>query len=61
MKDLLTLVAHSHNNSGILGNIFNIFFSRNIKDKKIKTKSFLIDLVKAEFILAKWACPIPSP
>jgi hypothetical protein len=40
-------------------NIFNIFFNRNIKDRKIRTKSFLIELVKAEFILAKWACPIP--
>jgi len=43
----------------IVLNIFNIFFSRNIKDKKIKTKSFLIELAKAEFILAKWVCPIP--
>ncbi len=43
----------------IVLNIFNIFFSRNIKDRRISTKSFLIDLVKAEFLLAKWLTPIP--
>ena len=43
----------------IVLNIFNIFFARNIKDKRIRTKSFLIELVKAEFILAKWLYPIP--
>ena len=43
----------------IVLNIFNIFFSRNIKDRRISTKSFLIDLVKAEFLLAKWLSPIP--
>ena len=37
----------------------NIFFARNIKDKKIRIKSFLIELVKAEFLLAKWLIPIP--
>ena len=31
-------------------NIFNIFFARNIKNVKIKTKTFLSDLVKAEFL-----------
>ena len=43
----------------IVLNIFNIFFSRNIKDRRISTKSFLIELVKAEFLLAKWLIPIP--
>ena len=43
----------------IVLNIFNIFFARNIKDRRISTKSFLIELVKAEFILAKWLIPIP--
>jgi hypothetical protein len=43
----------------IVLNIFNIFFARNIKDRRISTKSFLIDLVKAEFLLAKWLTPIP--
>lgn len=43
----------------IVLNIFNIFFSRNIKDKKISAKSFLIELVKAEFLYANWARPIP--
>jgi hypothetical protein len=43
----------------IVLNIFNIFFSRNIKDKRISTKSFLIDLVKAEFLAAHWIEPIP--
>ena len=31
-------------------NIFNIFFARNIKNIRIKTKNFLSDLVKAEFL-----------
>ena len=43
----------------IVLNIFNIFFARNIKEARISTKSFLIELVKAEFILAKWLNPIP--
>ena len=43
----------------IVLNIFNIFFSRNIKDRKISTKSFLIELVKVEFLLAKGLSPIP--
>jgi hypothetical protein len=43
----------------IVLNIFNIFFARNIKDARISTKSFLIELVKAEFLLAKWVYPIP--
>lgn len=42
----------------IVLNIFNIFFVRNIKDKRIASKSFLIDLIKAEFILVKWRIPI---
>jgi len=45
----------------IVLNIFNIFFARNIKDKRIDNKSFLIDLIKAEFLIARWAIPIPSP
>jgi hypothetical protein len=45
----------------IVLNIFNIFFARNIKDKRINTKSFLIDLIKAEFLVVKWTIPIPSP
>jgi hypothetical protein len=43
----------------IVLNIFNIFFSRNIKDRRISTKSFLMELVKADFLLAKWLTPIP--
>ena len=34
----------------IVLNIFNIFFARNIKNVRIKTKTFLSDLVKAEFL-----------
>ena len=34
----------------IVLNIFNIFFARNIKNIRIKTKTFLSDLVKAEFL-----------
>ena len=40
-------------------NIFNIFFTRNIKDKRIRSKTLLIDLIKAEYLLARWARPIP--
>ncbi|MCG2788746.1 MAG: transposase [Actinomycetia bacterium] len=40
-------------------NIFNIFFARNIKDKRIRSKTLLIDLIKAEYLLARWARPIP--
>jgi len=43
----------------IVLNIFNIFFARNIKDRIISTKSFLVELVKAEFLTARWAHPIP--
>jgi hypothetical protein len=43
----------------IVLNILNIFFARNIKDSKICTKSFLVELIKAEFLIAKWTCPIP--
>ena len=43
----------------IVLNIFNIFFSRNIKDRRISSKSFLIELLKAEFLCAKWLNPIP--
>jgi len=43
----------------IVLNIFNIFFARNIKDKTIRSKSLLIDLIKAEFICTKWLSPIP--
>jgi len=40
-------------------NIFNIFFARNIKDKRIRSKTLLIDLIKAEYLLARWVRPIP--
>ena len=40
-------------------NIFNIFFTRNIKDKRIRSKILLIDLIRAEFLLVEWAYPIP--
>jgi len=43
----------------IVLNILNIFFARNIKDRRICTKSFLVELIKAEFLIAKWLCPIP--
>ena len=43
----------------IVLNIFNIFFARNIKDTRIKAKSFLLELVKAEFLTARWSYPIP--
>ena len=43
----------------IVLNIFNIFFACNIKDRRISNKSFLIELVKAEFLCAKWLYPIP--
>ena len=43
----------------IVLNIFNIFFARNIKDRRIGTKSFLVELIKAEFLIAKWMHPIP--
>jgi len=33
----------------IAAGIFNIFRNRNIKDKKIKTKVFLINKIKAGF------------
>ncbi len=38
----------------IVLNIFNIFFARNIKDKRIGTKSSLVELIKAAFLIAKW-------
>ncbi|MBM3710105.1 MAG: hypothetical protein FJW61_06770 [Actinobacteria bacterium] len=43
-------------------NIFNIFLKRNIKDKKVKTKVFLISKIKAEFLSLKRLSPlIPIP
>jgi len=30
-----------------------------VKDKRIKSKSFLVELVKAEFLIAQWTRPIP--
>jgi hypothetical protein len=43
-------------------NIFNIFLSRNIKDRTIKTMVFLIDKIKAEFLSLKRLLPIiPIP
>lgn len=42
-------------------NITNIFFSRNIKDKRIRSKVFLIDLVKASLLLNKRSILPPNP
>jgi DNA-directed RNA polymerase subunit RPC12/RpoP len=43
-------------------NIFNIFHSRNIKDKTIKAKVFLIAKIQAEFLSLKRPLPlIPVP
>jgi hypothetical protein len=43
-------------------NIFNIFHTRNIKDKTIKAKVFLIAKIQAEFLSLKRALPvIPVP
>jgi hypothetical protein len=43
-------------------NIFNIFCHRNIKDKKIKTKVYLIAQIKAEFLTLKKPPPlVPIP
>ena len=42
-------------------NIVNIFFNRNIKDKRIKTKVFLLDLVKASLLLNYGSSLPPIP
>ena len=43
-------------------NIFNIFHARNIKDRNIKTKVFLIEKIKTEFLAIKRPLPlIPVP
>ena len=43
-------------------NIFNIFFSRNIKDKRIRTRIFLLKEINAEFhILKRPIPPVPIP
>jgi hypothetical protein len=43
-------------------NIFNIFLARNIKDVKVKTKIYLIDIIKAEFLtLKRLPPPVPVP
>jgi len=43
-------------------NIFNIFRIRNIKDKSIKTKVYLIDLIKSGFHATKRPLPpVPIP
>ena len=43
-------------------NIFNIFCARNIKDKKIKTRVYLIAQIKAEFLTLKRPPPlVPIP
>jgi len=43
-------------------NIFNIFLARNIKDKKIKTKVYLIAQIKAGFLTLKRPHPlVPVP
>ncbi len=42
-------------------NIFNIFRIRNIKDKRVKTKIYLIDLIKAGFHTTRNPLPlVPS-
>jgi len=46
----------------IAANIFNIFLTRNLKNIHIKTKVFLIDLVKASFLTTKRPLPpVPIP
>ncbi len=45
----------------IAANIVNIFFNRNIKDKRIKTKVFLLDLVKASLLLNYRSSLPPNP
>lgn len=42
-------------------NITNIFFNRNIKDIRIRSKVFLIDLVKACLLLNKRSTLSPNP
>lgn len=43
-------------------NIFNIFFSRNIKDKRIRTMILLLKEINAEFhILKRPLPPVPIP
>lgn len=42
-------------------NIINIFFNRNIKDKRIRTKVFLLDLVKASLLLNRRSVLPPNP
>jgi len=43
-------------------NIFNIFLARNIKDAKVKTKIYLINIIKAEFLTLKRPPPlVPIP
>jgi len=44
----------------IVVNIVNIFFNRNIKDRRISTKVILIDLIKSEFLSIKRPLP-PRP
>lgn len=41
-------------------NIVNIFYNRNIKDRRITGKVFLIDLIKSEFLSIKRPLP-PRP
>ena len=45
----------------IAANIVNIFFNRNVKDKRIKTKIFLLDLVKASLLLNYRSSLPPNP
>ena len=46
----------------IVVNIFNIFRIRNIKDKSIKAKVFLMNLIKSGFLTTKKPLPpIPIP
>ena len=42
-------------------NIVNIFFNRNIKDVRIKTRVFLLDLVKASLLLNRRRALPPNP
>ena len=61
---------YRHNENAILAfilflfiavNIVNIFFHRNIRDGKIKTKVFLLDMIKASFLLNQRSLRPPNP
>ena len=40
-------------------NVFNIFFRRNVKDRSIRTKVFLMERIKSEFLALKLPLPLP--